>query len=69
MVKNTTLDTQNFPPINTNNIYTNKNNTKKKNTFLSYKNGRTYSPEFFDRLYANIPIDATQVSSQGINII
>ena len=48
MVKNTTLDTQNFPPINTNNI-----NTKNKETCLSNTNKRNYSDAFLDTLYAN----------------
>ena len=48
MAKNTTLDTQNFPPINTNNI-----NTKNKKAYLSNSNKRNYSDQYINTLYAN----------------
>lgn len=47
-VKNSSLDMENLPPINTNNI-----NTKNKNAYLSNNTKRIYSDVFLNTLYAN----------------
>lgn len=57
-VKNSSLDMENLPPINTNNI-----NTKNKNAYLSNNTKRIYSDVFLDTLYANSSMKNALTSS------